>query len=109
MISKGYVATKKEDEANITYFMEMIFAWLVVYIISTIIIFALNSSLGLYLFAFYFLVFLSVPLYKYIQGKINVVIRSKEMIELGAKISGVKNYINDYSNISENSINMINL
>ena len=77
--------------------------------LSTLVIFVKFSSLGLLLLLSYFLTFACVPIYKFIQSKINVLVRSEESIGLGVKMKGMKKYIEDFSNIQNNSSDMINL
>ena len=109
MIGKGYVKLIDGEKANVTYFIEIIMCWLIIYMLSTLAIFVKFSSLGLWLLLSYFLTFACLPAYKFIQSKINVLVRSGKSIDLGVKMGGLKNYIKDFSNINKNSPDMIKL
>ena len=61
------------------------------------------------MFLAYFLTFVSVPIYKKIQAKINPILRKDKALELSGKLKGLKNYINDYSMIKDYGVENINL
>ena len=67
------------------------------------------TPLGALVFVAYFLTFAGVPIYKFVQSKINPVTRTRKALELSGKLAGLKKYIKDYSNIRNNGVENINL
>lgn len=106
---KGLIRLGNKKEVNSTYIMELFMAWIIIYILITIPLFVGQSSLGIWLFAFYFLTFLCIPIYKAIQSKIRFIIRTKKGIEISAKMQGLKRYIEEFSRIQDEGIENIEL
>ncbi|MBR6505030.1 MAG: DUF2207 domain-containing protein [Clostridia bacterium] len=106
---KGLIRLGNKKEVNSTYIMELFMAWIIIYILITIPLFVGLSSLGIWLFAFYFLTFLCIPIYKAIQSKIRFIIRTKKGIEISAKMQGLKRYIEEFSRIQDEGIENIEL
>lgn len=106
---KGLIQLGNKKEVNSTYIMELFIAWIIIYTIITIPLFIRVSSLGVWLFVFYFLTFLWIPIYKVIQSKIRFIIRTKEGIEISAKMQGLKRYIEEFSRIQDERIENIEL
>jgi len=112
---------KINDESNIAYFLEFPMGWMVVYVLTVLFLFGglirdvIMPDIESYTLVItlmvvsYFLVFLCSYIYKFIQNRINVIIRTEKSLELAAKIKGIKKYIEDYSNIKNNGIDMVNL
>lgn len=106
---KGLIRLGSKKEVNSTYIMELFIAWIIIYMIITIPMFMSLSNLGVWLFAFYFLTFLCIPIYKTIQSKIRFIIRTKKGIEISAKMQGLKRYIEKFSRIQDEGIENIEL
>lgn len=109
MISKGYVKNEYSQETNIAEILTIISGWLIVYMLTTIIPLIAFSSLGGWILLAYFFGFIPLILSDFIQSKINVLVRSEESIDLGIKMKGMKEYIEDFSNINNNSSDMVKL
>lgn len=109
MISRGYLKEIKNDRANIVYSIEIIMLWMILFILTTMPVFLKVTNNMLVLIGVYATTFLCIPIYKFLQSKINVTSRTEVSLELGAKIRGVRNYIKDYSSITDNNIEIINL
>ena len=67
------------------------------------------SSLGIITFFSYFISFISIPIYSYVEANINNNIRSKKGIEIKAKLNGLSNYLKDFTDINNKSIEEIKL
>lgn len=106
---KGLIRLGNNKEINSTYIMELFMAWIIIYILITIVPLVGLSSLGIWLFACYFLTFLCMPIYKAIQSKIKFIIRTQKGIEISAKMRGLKRYIEEFSNIQDERIENIEL
>lgn len=104
-----YVRELKPKDIDIVSIMEIFMIWMIFYTLTTIPIFMNFASLGILAFVAYFLTFAGVPLYKFVQSKINPITRTKKALELSGKLSGLKKYIKDYSNIRNNGIENLNL
>lgn len=105
----GYIRYADSGKANIAYIMEMIMAWIIIYILSTILILARNNEMIFMIMSAYFFTFLSIPIYKFIQKRINLIYRTRKTFEIKAKMKGLKKYIKEYSNINNSDIDIINL
>lgn len=108
-LKKELIYTENSIKYNATYIMEFFLAWLIIYILFSLLFFMEVATLGIWLMAFYALTFACIPIYKGIQSKINPIIRTKEGIEITAKLKGLKRYIEDFSNIQNESIEKIEL
>lgn len=109
MEKEGYIYLEKSNKLNITYIMEYFMLWIIFYSLTTIVFYYEKIQLGPFMFLAYFLTFVSVPIYKKIQAKINPILRKDKALELSGKLKGLKNYINDYSMIKDYGVENINL
>lgn len=109
LMTQRYVRKRDKKDVDIVSIMEIFMIWMIFYILMTILIFMNSTSLGILAFIAYFLTFAGIPIYKFIQSKINPVTRTIKALELGGKLSGLKKYIQDYSNIKNTGIENINL
>lgn len=109
LMTQRYVRKRDKKDVDIVSIMEIFMIWMIFYILMTILIFMNSTSLGILEFIAYFLTFAGIPIYKFIQSKINPVTRTIKALELGGKLSGLKKYIQDYSNIKNTGIENINL
>lgn len=109
MLEDKYIYKSDDKEINIAYFTELIMAWMILYILIILFFFTQTSKLVIILFLVYAGVFFCIPIYKNIQARINVNIRTKKALELGSKIKGMKNYIEDFSSIPDNEVERIKL
>lgn len=109
LMEQRYVRKRDKKDADIVSIMEIFMIWMIFYILMTILIFMNSTSLGVLAFIAYFLTFAGISIYKFIQSKINPVTRTIKALELGGKLSGLKKYIQDYSNIKNTGIENINL
>lgn len=108
-ITKELIYNSNSKKFNAAYIMEFIMAWLIVYILFTILFFVEVSTLGIWLIAAYALTFACIPIYKGIQSKINPIVKTKEGIEIKAKLNGLKKYIEDFSNIQNDHMEQVEL
>lgn len=106
---QGYVYKRDKKDVDVVSVMEIFMIWMIFYTLTTIPIFMGLASLGTLAFLAYFLTFAGIPIYKFIQSKINPISRTKKALELAGKLSGLKKYIKDYSNIKNNGIENLNL
>ena len=108
-LEKNLIYNTNLTKFNATYIMELFMAWLIIYILVTILFFIEASTLGGWLITFYAFAFGCIPIYKVIQAKINPIIKTKKGIEIKAKLNGLKRYIEEFSNISNDGIEKIEL
>lgn len=109
LMEEKYVRKRDKKDVDIVSFMEIFMIWMIFYTLMTIPIFMNATSLGVFAFVAYFLTFAGVPIYKFIQSKINPVTRTRKALELSGKLVGLKKYIKDYSNIKNNGVENLNL
>lgn len=98
-----------DKKINSTYIVEIFLAWQLLILLFCFPIFIEKCALvGLFIICF-FLTVIDSFIYKPIQSKINNHALSNEGVEIAAKMKGLKNYINDFSNIKNEGINNFKL
>ncbi len=107
LIKDQYIYMKDEKEIDIVYSMRMFILWMLIYTVISIPIFMKLSNIGILIFLSYFLTFIGIPIYTLIYNNINSTVRNEKALELSAKLNGLKNYIKDYSNIKDSTVNSI--
>lgn len=121
---EGYIFNK---EVNMTEFAQIVIACMVILIL--IILFLApfcypllqllrleediektgNSGIGSLIFLAYAVNFLSIPIYKWIENRINLIVRTNSGFELCGKLKGLKNFLKDFSKLSDSELKQMEL
>ena len=90
LIEQRYVRERNKKEVDIVSIMEIFMIWMIFYMLMTMPFFIKVTPLGALVFVAYFLTFAGVPIYKFVQSKINPVTRTRKALELSGKLAGLK-------------------
>ena len=102
-----YLKSKDTDEFNMTEFMKLTMIWIIIILLIFMAAIFPISQLGVFLVIAYVLAFVSIPIYELIEKGIYPIVRTEKVLELCAKLNGLKNYYKDFTIMQDRSINDI--
>lgn len=119
--NENYIFMEKENKVNMTLFAQII-------IVIMILLFIIYLFIGPFVvplffeltnlkkinftglsFLGYFLCFVSIPIYQWIENRINLIVRTNKGFELCGKLSGLKNFLKDFSKLSDSELKQMKL
>ena len=106
---QGYVVTKANDFVDMTELMQLTVIWIMISLIILMPIIAPLIEMGVLLIFPYVFAIISISFYKLISKKIIPVIRTDKALELSSKLNGLKNFLKDFTIISDKQIEEIKI
>ena len=104
-----YIIVKSKDIFDMTELMQLIIIWIIISMIIFMPVIVNVSKIGLSLVLTYIFAFISIPIYKFINKKINPVIRTDKALELTSKLNGLKSFLQDFTTINDKKIEEVKL
>ncbi len=122
----GYVFEEKSEKADMTEFAQIVIVIIVLFTI--IVLFLLpfygpliqaflelsdkditDSKVGMLIFLAYAINFVSIPIYQWIEKRINLIVRTDSGFELCGKLKGLKRFLKEFSKLSDSELKQMAL